>query len=80
MAGREIIEGDDLLSALEQGLDQVRADEACSAGDEPDRLALGQALGKFGRKNGNFPRNLEFTMWDPVLDRLAAVNATGHKR
>ena len=41
MAGGEIVEADDALIELEQGFEQVAADEAGYAGDEPsERLVL----------------------------------------
>jgi hypothetical protein len=33
----EVVEHADVVAALEQGADQVRADEACATGDEHER-------------------------------------------
>ena len=75
MARREIVEGDDFLAALEQRLDQVRSDEAGGTGDEPGCLALGQELGKVGRKNGISPKNLCVSDAAHLFDKVLAVNA-----
>src|SRR6185437_4279268 len=42
IAGRKIVEADDALIETEQGFDEVRADEAGAAGDEPAQRTLAQ--------------------------------------
>jgi hypothetical protein len=75
MARGEIVERDDLLSAFEQGLDEVRSDEAGGAGDEPACRALGQALRKVGRENGISPKILCVSDAEHLFDKPLAVNA-----
>ena len=75
MARGEIVERDDLLSAFEQGLNEVRSDEAGGAGDEPACRALGQALRKVGRENGISPKILCVSDAEHLFDKPLAVNA-----
>ena len=42
-SGGEVVEDADVVAALEQRLDEVRADEACAAGDEDLRHAARSA-------------------------------------
>lgn len=47
MAGREVIQADDPLIETEQRFEQVGADEAGHAGDEPGFRAFGQVEADF---------------------------------
>ena len=46
MAGGEVVEAHDVLAEVEQRLDQVRADEAGAAGDEPAQRLRAQPLAR----------------------------------
>ena len=51
VAGGEVVEADDALAQLEQSLEQVRADEAGHAGDQPGtRLGAQSPLQRLVRR------------------------------
>jgi len=75
MAGGEIVEGDDILAALQQRLDEIRSDETGGTGNEPTCRPFGQALRKVGRENGISPKILSVSDAEHLFDRLPAVNA-----